>query len=406
MQSHTDALKTSDTDFNGSATAVVDRIFAISVAKGASDIHFEPQAKGFFVRLRIDGALRTLRELPVSLKPSVTARIKILASLDITEKRLPQDGGIRKKIRDREVDLRISTLPSRYGEKVVIRILDRSSASLNLSRIGLDPVTQSNLEMMVDKPQGILLVTGPTGSGKTTTLYSILNRMKSPMKNIITLENPVEYELLDPSVDETGVTQVQVNLKSGLTFARGLRAALRQDPDVLMVGEIRDKETAEIAMRSALTGHLVLSTLHTNSAPDTVGRLRDIGIEPFLIASTLNGVLAQRLVRTLCEDCRQTYRPPTRTLQSLLGSAPSEALLHRAVGCSNCDGTGYKGRYGIFELMVIDEEMRQLIRDDKNIDILKHELRRRGIKNLRDAGMSLVVEGRTTIEEIYRATIA
>ena len=294
----------------GRISQLTDKMFEIALDRRASDIHLEPQPDGLFFRLRIDGSLHTVHEFPKATAASMISRIKIMAALDISEKRLPQDGQISLKIRGKEIDLRISTLPGKHGEKIVARILDKSATPLDLGKLGMDPLLQSQFEMLIEKPQGILLVTGPTGSGKSTTLYSVLNRLKSPFKNIITLEDPVEYELIPRNSHESGATQVQMHPKIGLTFAMGLRAALRQDPDIIMVGEIRDQETAEVAIKAAMTGHMVLSTLHTNSAPQTIGRLRDIGIEPYLTASTVLGIMAQRLVRVLCVACKEPYELP------------------------------------------------------------------------------------------------
>jgi len=398
-------LAVKEGESNLDAAAIVQRLFEVAVDFGASDIHLEPQTDGFFVRFRIDGILKTMHTFPKTAAAPLTSRIKVLSGLDITERRLLQDGQISARIRKNHVDLRVSTLPGKYGEKVVVRVLYKATSTLGLERMGLDPTSQGLLEMLIERPLGIFLVTGPTGSGKTTTLYSILHRLKSPLKNIITLEDPVEYEILATSENEAGVTQVQMNSKIGLTFASTLRASLRQDPDILMVGEIRDKETAEIAMRSAMTGHLVLSTLHTNSASETITRLRDIGIEPYLMTSTILGILAQRLVRVLCHYCKLAYSPPRRALKGIIGEdAQGEVTLYKAKGCPQCQRTGYKGRTGVFELLEMNDELRVAILSNKNINDLKEIVRRQGIKTLREGGMALVLKGLTTVEEVFRVT--
>jgi len=388
------------------APVVVETIFDMAVDSRASDIHLEPQAEGFFVRFRIDGMLSTVHMFPVSAAAPITSRIKVLSGMDIAERRLPQDGQITTQIRHKEVDLRVSTLPSKYGEKLVIRVLQKSASALKLECMGFEPVSQSRLEMLLERPQGMVIIAGPTGSGKSTTLYAILNRLKSPFRNIVTLEDPVEYELLATKSKESGVTQVQINPKIGLTFASALRASLRQDPDILMVGEIRDQETADIAMRAAMTGHLVFSTLHTNSSTETITRLRDIGIEPYLIASTLLGILAQRLARILCLDCRQPYAPPQKALRGIVPEGlPSAGLtLYKAKGCPRCQGTGYKGRTGIFEFLEMDEELRRAVLESASGDEIRRIAHRHGMKTLRSGGMAMVLKGVTTVEEVLRVT--
>ncbi|OGR88980.1 MAG: hypothetical protein A2992_07085 [Elusimicrobia bacterium RIFCSPLOWO2_01_FULL_59_12] len=386
---------------------VVDKLFEMALSRRASDIHLEPQEQGLFLRFRIDGGLQTIHQFPREACPAIVSRIKILAAMDIAEKRLPQDGQIRTKVRDRDIEMRISTLPGKYGEKVVIRLLDKSVAAMDLGQMGMAPKTQSQFEMIIDKPQGIILVTGPTGSGKTTTLYSVLTRLRSPLKNIITLEDPIEYELMSEADDEAGVTQVQLNPKIGLTFSAGLRASLRQDPDVIMVGEIRDKETAEVAMKAAMTGHLVLSTLHTNSAPETVGRLLDIGIDSYLIASTVISVMAQRLMRLLCETCKEAYQPPARMLQNLFPGLKTGTIptLYRPKGCARCQDAGYCGRQGIFELMPVTDELKRLIQAEASVEELKKLAQDQGMATLRQSGLDLVCRGFTTIEEVFRNTV-
>jgi len=389
---------------------LVDKLINLAVSKRASDIHLEPQHDGLFVRFRIDGILTTIHKFPKTLQPALLSRIKILSNMDITERRLPQDGQISLEVNYRNIDLRVSTLPGKYGEKTVIRVLDKSSFSLDLGQLGIDPILQSTFETILQKPQGMILVTGPTGSGKTTTLYSALNRLKSPLKNVITLEDPIEYELLSGGNNEAGITQVQINSKIDMTFAVGLRAALRQDPDIIMIGEIRDKETAETAMKASLTGHLVLSTLHTNDSFSTLLRLKDMGIELYLISSTVIGILAQRLVRTLCPHCKESYKPPARAVKLLLRSNLSTAIekdliLYRAKGCEKCQYMGYIGRKGIYELLIIDEELKNIINSGINADILKQNAQTHKMKTLRESGFDLVSQGITTIEEIFRVTV-
>ena len=385
----------------------VDRLFELALVQRASDIHLEPQVRGLFVRFRVDGMLRTIHEYPITAAPAIVSRIKIMASMDIAEKRLPQDGQIRTQIGKRDIELRISTLPGKYGEKVVIRVLDKTKTAINLGELDMNPLTQSRFEMAIDKPQGIILVTGPTGSGKTTTLYSALSRLRSPMLNIITLEDPIEYELLSGSGDESGVTQVQMNPKIGLTFATSLRASLRQDPDVIMLGEIRDKETAETAMRASMTGHLVFSTLHTNGAPDTISRLRDIGVDAYLVASTLNAVMAQRLMRLLCPECKEPYTLPARMMESLFAHRPKSQApaLCRPRGCEHCQETGYWGRQGIFELLLVSEEIKQLIMTGARTEEVCDLAKKQGMATLRQSGLELVYRGLTTVDEVFRNTV-
>jgi len=385
----------------------VDRIFEMALDHRTSDIHLEPQAAGLFVRFRVDGVLHTIHEFPKAAAPALVSRVKIMASMDIAEKRLPQDGQISVKIRGKEIDMRISTLPTKYGEKVVIRFLDKSATLMNLGLLGMDPQVQSQFEMLIDKPQGMILVTGPTGSGKSTTLYAVLSRLKSPFKNIITLEDPIEYELIPADSHDAGTTQVQMHPKIGLTFAAGLRASLRQDPDIIMVGEIRDQETAEVAIKSAMTGHLVLSTLHTNSASETIGRLRDIGIESYLTASTVLGIMAQRLVRVLCASCKESYDLPEHAVKSILPgrAVHSKLTLFRPKGCPLCQGAGYLGRRGIYELLTINEAIRELIHRNAPSAEIKAAARAQGMKTLRESGLALVFEGVTTVDEVFRNTV-
>jgi type II secretory ATPase GspE/PulE/Tfp pilus assembly ATPase PilB-like protein len=385
----------------------IDRLFEVAMDRRASDIHLEPQPAGLFVRLRIDGTLHTIHEFPKALMPALISRVKIMALMDISEKRLPQDGQISIKIRGKELDLRISTLPGKYGEKIVVRLLHKSTDALSLGHLGMDPKAQGQFEMLIDKPQGILLVTGPTGSGKSTTLYAVLNRLKSPFKNIITLEDPIEYDLIPKDSHESGAVQVQMHPKIGLTFAAGLRASLRQDPDVIMVGEIRDQETAEVSIKAAMTGHLVLSTLHTNSAPETIGRLRDIGIESYLIASTVLGIMAQRLVRILCPACKTAYELPERAVKSIFPNRnlSAKVVLYRPKGCEQCQGAGYWGRRGIYELLEMNEALREMVHRNTPASEIKTLAQRHGMKSLRESGLDLVFQGLTTVEEVFRNTV-
>ncbi len=376
---------------------VVNQIITQAIQAGASDIHLEPHRKEVKVRFRIDGILQDVMSPPKAVAPALISRVKILASMDIAERRLPQDGHINVRVEGKEFDLRVSTLPTVLGEKVVIRILDQSTIRVSLNKIGLNAGILSQWEGLVDKPYGMIIVTGPTGSGKTTTLYTSLARINKPDINIVSVEDPVEYQM-------PRVNQVQVNIKAGLTFANGLRSILRQDPDVVLIGEIRDKETAEIAIQASMTGHLVLSTLHTNDAPGAVTRLRDMGIEPFLITSSLLGVLAQRLVRVICPKCKEAYVPPSEALHRL-GLDPQEhkdVTLFRGRGCDFCRNTGYKGRIGVFELMTINEELRNLVLRGVGMDELRDAAVRNGMRILGQDGVQKVLEGITTFEELLR----
>jgi len=368
-----------------------------AVRDRASDIHIEPFETELLMRYRIDGVLKEIQRMPKRVKEPVTARIKIMAELDIAEKRLPQDGRIRLKVAGKDVDVRVSTVPTSYGERIVMRLLDRSSVLKDLADIGMGPRVLAGMNGLIHKSHGIILVTGPTGSGKTTTLYGCLSKINRPDLNILTVEDPVEYQL-------PGVGQVQVNNKIDLTFSSGLRSFLRQDPDVIMVGEIRDKETAEIAIQASLTGHLVLSTVHTNDSAGAVTRLVDMGVEPFLVASSLIGVLAQRLVRTICPECKESYQPSEVELTAV-GLDPKEVkTLYRGKGCPACQNTGYQGRQGIYELMLVDDEVRNII--PKNVDAgqIKAVAKQRGLVSLREDGAQKAVEGVTTIAEVNRVT--
>ncbi len=376
---------------------LVNVILDQAIREGASDVHIEPHRNGLHVRYRIDGVLHDVMSPPKNLKAALVSRIKIVANLDIAERRRPQDGRIHLKVDGRDIDLRVSTLPTMFGEKVVLRILDQSNALISLNRLGMASDVQAKWEELASKPYGMILVTGPTGSGKTTTLYATLSKINTLDKNIITVEDPVEYQL-------PRINQVQVNPKAGLTFATGLRSILRQDPDVIMVGEIRDRETAEIAVQAALTGHLVLSTLHTNDAPSAFTRLVDMGIEPFLISSSVIGVLAQRLARCICSKCKEAYRPPKDALRRLSEELAEEQdlVLYRGAGCDHCRQTGYKGRTGVYELLVVTDRVRELVVRRAPANEIREAARAEGFRTMRDDGIRKVLEGVTTIEEILR----
>lgn len=365
----------------------------------ASDIHIEPFEAEVVVRYRIDGILYEVLRPPRQAQASIVSRIKIMSGLNIAEKRLPQDGRFRVRIAGKDLDVRVSTLPTAFGERVVMRLLEQSSSVPSLEDIGMDAGILEQTMRMIGKSHGIFLVTGPTGSGKTTTLYAALSRLNNQEKNIITVEDPIEYQL-------TGVGQIQVNPKINLTFAAGLRSILRQDPDVIMVGEIRDGETAEIAVQSALTGHMVFSTLHTNDAAGALTRLVEMGIEPFLAASSIVGILAQRLVRRICPDCRESYRPSPEMLREmgLTQAVPADALFYRGKGCPRCMDIGYRGRTGIYELLTMDEEIRDLLLRNKDAAGIKATAVARGMLTLRDAGLAKALRGETTIEEVLRVT--
>jgi general secretion pathway protein E len=372
-----------------------------AVKERASDIHIEPYEKELDVRLRVDGVLHRVLTPPKIIQDALISRIKIMSNLDIAEKRLPQDGRIRLLLGGRDIDIRVSVIPTSHGERAVLRLLDRKQGLLGLWEVGFNKEDEKKLEEHLQRPDGIILVTGPTGSGKTTTLYAALNRIHTEEKNIITVEDPIEYQL-------KGVGQVHVNPKIGLTFASGLRSILRQDPDVIMVGEIRDLETAEIAMQASLTGHLVLSTLHTNDAPSALVRLIDMGIEPFLIASSLTVVLAQRLVRMVCPHCKVSYEP-SEVERSYFREGEDKGggeslLLYRGKGCDKCKGRGYFGRTGIFELLVIDNEIRPMITDKIDSQSIKNHAVSRGMKTLRIDGLEKAIKGITTLEEVLRVT--
>ena len=377
---------------------LVDYIIANAINERASDIHVEPQEKRLSIRYRIDGILHDVVSPAKELQMAIVSRLKIMANVDIAERRLPQDGRFTIRIRHREVDLRLSTLPTIFGEKVVMRLLEKGALSLDLERLGFDERSLEIFKRHITRPHGMILLTGPTGSGKTTTLYSGLSAIKSPEINIVTVEDPVEYQI-------QGVYQVQANPKIGLTFATGLRHILRQDPDIIMIGEIRDLETAEMAIRSALTGHLVFSTLHTNESTGTITRLINMGIEPFLVSSSLNLAVAQRLVRRICSQCKEAYHPNRVTVSSLGLKRDGDIVFHRGKGCSMCKGTGYFGRVAISEMLEMQQAIRNLVLNGADGETIKQNAMELGMITLRQNGIEKVIEGITTIEEVMRATM-
>jgi len=366
----------------------------------ASDIHFEPFENEYKMRYRIDGILYEMVPPPRHIATALSSRIKVMAELDIAERRLPQDGRIPLVVGGNPVDLRVSVLPTMFGESVVLRVLDRSQVNLNLDKLGLREYDYGVFQRLIQKPNGIIIVTGPTGCGKTTTLYSALSELNTVERKIITTENPVEYDI-------DGLTQVQINPDIGLTFAKCLRSILRQDPDIVMVGEIRDLETAEIAVQASLTGHLVFTTVHTNDAPSTIARLVDLGLETFLITASLEGIVAERLVRKICSKCKTEYEPDEDMLMEI-GLSPDDVRGQKffyGKGCDKCNKTGYRGRLGIFEIMVFDDEIRDLVMNDASTNVLRNASRKKGMKMLRENAMELITEGVTTIEEVVRETI-
>jgi type IV pilus assembly protein PilB len=366
----------------------------------ASDIHFEPFEDEFKMRYRIDGVLYEMIPPPKHLAMPIVSRVKVMANLDIAERRMPQDGRIELVVNNNPVDLRVAVLPTMFGESVVLRILDRGNVQLDLDRIGMRPDDLETFRQLIHKPNGIVLVTGPTGSGKTTTLYAALNELNSPTEKILTVEDPVEYDI-------DGLVQVQVKPDVGLTFAAALRSFLRQDPDIILVGETRDLETARIAVQASLTGHLVFTTLHTNDAPSSIARLLDLGLEPFLLTATMEGIAAQRLVRTICTRCKEAYDPSEEELMQLqlLPEDLDGRQLYRGRGCDYCNHSGYKGRLGLFEIMVLDDEMREMIMQNSSTQVLRAEAKKRGLRTLRQSGLLALYDGLTTIEEVVRGTL-
>lgn len=378
---------------------LANKILATAVIRGVSDIHLQPQEKALQLRYRQDGVLHLEQNMPKKIQLALISRFKIMANLDIAEKRLPQDGRIRIRVKGRDIDFRVSSLPSKFGEKVVMRILDKSNTAMGLEKLITFPETLALIREMIDQPYGIFFVTGPTGSGKTTTLYSALNELNDPAYNIVTAEDPIEYDL-------AGLTQVQIHHTIGLDFASVLRSFLRQDPDIILVGETRDKETAKIAVESALTGHMVFTTLHTNDAPSSVTRLGEMGVEPFLVASATIGIMAQRLLRRICSNCKEEYRP-SQTMIDYFGlkDHPDKPLkFYKGKGCEKCGGSGYKGRVGCYEVMKMTDEIRDLVVKEAPVAVIRHAAKNAGMVDLKDYALRLVQEGYTTIDEV-RANI-
>jgi type IV pilus assembly protein PilB len=380
---------------DASVIQLVQRVISEAVERGSSDIHFEPQEEEMRVRYRIDGVLQEAAIIPTSIIPAVTSRIKILSDLDIAERRIPQDGRVTTQVDGKMIDLRVATLPAQYGENVVMRILDSSKAMISLEQLGMLPQAMERFTKAFSQSHGAVLVTGPTGSGKSTSLYAALNQLNTVDKNIITIEDPVEYQL-------EGLTQVQVNKKAGLTFAAGLRSMMRADPDIIMVGEIRDRETAQIAIESALTGHLVLSTLHTNDAPGAVSRLIEMGIEPFLVGSAVDCVVAQRLARLLCEECKRRVTLPAEVMRANGFNVGLDLECYEPVGCARCGGSGYKGRVGLYEVMWVSETIRALAVAREPAETIAHAAVHEGMMRLREDGLEKVRRGLTSIAEIAR----
>ena len=375
---------------------LINGLFTQALRDGASDIHIEPFETRSVVRLRIDGTLRDLIEPARALHAAIVSRIKIMAQMDIAEKRLPQDGRIALRVAGKPIDVRVSTIPTGHGERVVLRLLDKQAGRLDLSRLGMDAGVLAQMDALIREPHGIVLITGPTGSGKTTTLYAALSRLDPKALNIMTVEDPIEYDL-------DGISQTQVNARIDMSFARALRTILRQDPDVVMIGEIRDLETAQIAVQASLTGHLVFATLHTNDAVSAVTRLVDMGVEPFLLASSLIGVGAQRLVRKLCVECCKPLPADASQLRAI-GVAQVHGNFHSAQGCPACNRSGYRGRTGIYELLAVDDALRRLIHDRASEQLLREHALAGGMRSLRDDGLRLAAEGTISLEEVVRVT--
>ena len=376
---------------------LVNMTLLTAIKDGASDIHIEPDKKGTRVRYRIDGVLREMMKPPPGMHAAIISRVKVIGKMDISEKRLPQEGRVRIVAEGREIDLRVSSMPTLLGEKLVLRILDKANLRIRMEDLGFREETLAAFHRMLHQPHGLVLVTGPTGSGKTTTLYSALDLLRSPERNIVTVEDPVEYQL-------DLINQIQVHEAIGLTFARALRSILRQDPDVIMVGEIRDEETARVAVQAALTGHLVLATLHTNDAPGAVARLLDMGVEPYLLSSALNGAIAQRLARTVCPNCATKYYPAENVLRDAgLGEKPGR-VFRKGTGCEQCHNSGYHGRIGIYEVMEVNPEIRRMIHRAAPSHELREYLRRHGVMALREEGVHIALEGKSTLEEVLRVT--
>jgi type IV pilus assembly protein PilB len=379
---------------------LINLVLLQAIKDKASDIHFEPFEDEFKMRYRIDGVLYEMMPPPAHIAPAISSRIKVMANLDIAERRVPQDGRIELTVNNQPIDLRVSVLPTMFGESVVMRVLDRSNVNLSLDKLGLRDDDLGMVRQLISKPNGIVIVTGPTGSGKTTTLYSALSELNDISTKLITAEDPVEYDI-------DGIVQCQIKPDIELTFARILRAMLRQDPDTILIGEIRDKETAEISVQASLTGHLVFSTLHTNDAPSTIARLLDLGLEPFLVTATLEGIIAQRLVRKICLACKTEYTPTPEQLMELDLTPEMVAgrRLYYGPGCEQCNNTGYKGRLGLYEIMTLDDDMRDLVIRHASTQVLRLEAKKRGLRTLRESGLMAIYEGLTTLEEVVRETI-
>jgi len=391
-----------DVDDEAPIIRLVNSLLFRAAKERASDIHIEPMERELLVRFRIDGVLQEIIKPPKRYQNSIVSRVKVMGQLNIAEKRLPQDGRIRIKLAGRDIDIRLSTIPCTFGERIVMRLLDKNTTLLDLQDIGMGPETMRGMDQVIRRSHGIVLVTGPTGSGKTTTLYAALSRINTPDLNILTVEDPVEYQI-------RGISQMAINPKIGLSFAAGLRSFLRQDPDVIMVGEIRDRETAEIAIQASLTGHLVFSTVHTNDAASAITRLVDMGVEPFLVASSLMAVMAQRLVRRVCQQCREAYRPTAEELKEV-GLTPEDVAragnptLYRARGCEACGGSGYRGRTGIYELLMVDDDIRQLTLKNVDSTSIKRSGVHKGMRTLLDDGARKVLAGETTLAEVLSVT--
>jgi type IV pilus assembly protein PilB len=380
---------------------LLNQVLMLAIRDKASDIHFEPFENKYQMRYRIDGVLYDMESPPSYIAMALSSRIKVMAGLDIAERRLPQDGRIALMMGGNPVDLRVSILPTMFGESVVLRVLDRTQVNLQLDMLGMEERDLESVNQLIHKPNGIVVVTGPTGSGKTTTLYSALKTLNSVDTKIITTENPVEYDI-------DGLVQVQIRPEIGLTFARCLRSILRQDPDIVMVGEIRDLETAQIAIQASLTGHLVFTTVHTNDAPSTIARLLDLGLEPFLITATLEGIIAQRLVRKICTQCKTEYQPTEEMLMELdlRPEDVGDKKFYYGKGCNNCNRTGYRGRTGLYEIMAFNDELRDLVMNHASTAVLREAARREGMKTLRENGLKAIFDGVTTLDEVTRETIA
>ena len=391
-----------DVDDEAPIIRLVNSLLFRAAKERASDIHIEPMERELLVRFRIDGVLQEIIKPPKRYQNSIVSRVMVMGQLNIAEKRLPQDGRIRIKLAGRDIDIRLSTIPCTFGERIVMRLLDKNTTLLDLQDIGMGPETMRGMDQVIRRSHGIVLVTGPTGSGKTTTLYAALSRINTPDLNILTVEDPVEYQI-------RGISQMAINPKIGLSFAAGLRSFLRQDPDVIMVGEIRDRETAEIAIQASLTGHLVFSTVHTNDAASAITRLVDMGVEPFLVASSLMAVMAQRLVRRVCQQCREAYRPTAEELKEV-GLTPDDVgragnpTVYRAKGCEACGGSGYRGRTGIYELLMVDDDIRQLTLKNVDSSTIKRSGVQKGMRTLLDDGARKVLAGETTLAEVLSVT--